>query len=153
MGKWNRISDEDLKIAVASSINVMAVLEKLGLKKAGGTHSHYSKRIKFLGIDTSHFLGHRSNLGKTFKVDRDPASVLVLRTVGSRQRALLLVKALIDVGVPHECDKCGQGTEWLGNKLTLDVDHINENWLDDRQENLRFLCPNCHSQFSRNLLQ
>ena len=38
------------------------------------------------------------------------------------------------------------------NTLTLDVDHINENWLDDRLENLRFLCPNCHSQFSRKLL-
>lgn len=38
----------------------------------------------------------------------------------------------------------------MGRSLTLDVDHKNNNWLDDRLENLQFLCPNCHSQKSRN---
>ena len=52
----------------------------------------------------------------------------------------------------YECNRCGQGPEWLGNAITLDVDHINENWMDDRLENLQFLCPNCHSQYSRNII-
>jgi len=59
---------------------------------------------------------------------------------------------MLESNVKHECSKCGQKPEWLGSPLTLDVDHVNKNWLDDRLENLRFLCPNCHSQFSRNLL-
>jgi RNA polymerase subunit RPABC4/transcription elongation factor Spt4 len=36
--------------------------------------------------------------------------------------------------------------EWNGKVLTLQVDHINGVNDDHRLENLRFLCPNCHSQ-------
>lgn len=39
---------------------------------------------------------------------------------------------------------CYNSGIWLNKPLTLDVDHINEDRLDDRLENLRFLCPNCH---------
>ena len=42
-------------------------------------------------------------------------------------------------------EKCGI-TDWHGNYLTLELDHINGTRSDNRQENLRWLCPNCHSQ-------
>ena len=41
---------------------------------------------------------------------------------------------------------CGNKGEWQDKKLTLDIDHINGNHRDHRLENLRFICPNCHSQ-------
>lgn len=44
------------------------------------------------------------------------------------------------------CSECGVGQEWNGKPLTLQVDHINGVSDDHRLDNLRFLCPNCHSQ-------
>jgi hypothetical protein len=52
---------------------------------------------------------------------------------------------LISAGVKYECSIC-HTNEWLGNKLSLHLDHINGINKDNRPENLRFLCPNCHSQ-------
>lgn len=147
-----KITDEQLTEVVANSRSMYGVLEALGIKLAGGSFSHYKKRIVGLGLSMEHFSGQAWNKGLKSPAKRSSESILVLREGGRRQKAHFLVRALIEMGVEHCCSKCGQKPEWLGNPLTLDVDHINENWLDDRIENLRFLCPNCHSQFSRNLL-
>lgn len=46
----------------------------------------------------------------------------------------------------NSCSLCGLGTEWNGKQLTLQIDHIDGNSKDHRLENLRLICPNCHSQ-------
>jgi len=56
-----------------------------------------------------------------------------------------LKKILITDGKQYKCDVCGI-KEWRGNKLNLDLDHINGDTFDNTLKNLRFLCPNCHSQ-------
>lgn len=45
----------------------------------------------------------------------------------------------------YECYECGI-SEWFGQRLPLHLDHINGMKNDHRLENLRMLCPNCHSQ-------
>jgi len=44
------------------------------------------------------------------------------------------------------CALCGNSGEWQGKPLTLQLDHANGRYDDNRLENLRWLCPNCHSQ-------
>lgn len=145
-----KTTDEQLREAVANSTSIASALRSLGLRAASGSYTHYSKRIKELGCDTSHHKG-RGNFGHTFSPSHKlpPEKILVKRTTGIRTTAKKLRRALTEIGREYICSECGQLPEWRGNALTLDVDHINQDWMDDRPENLRFLCPNCHSQFTR----
>jgi len=48
----------------------------------------------------------------------------------------------------HMCLKCGQGELWNGEPLVLQLDHIDGDNSNNARENLRCLCPNCHTQTS-----
>jgi hypothetical protein len=45
----------------------------------------------------------------------------------------------------HRCEACGI-SEWRGRPLSMALHHVNGDGHDNRLENLRLLCPNCHSQ-------
>lgn len=57
-----------------------------------------------------------------------------------------LARRMVSCGHKYKCDKCGNCGEWMNSPITLHVDHINGVHNDNRHENLRFLCPNCHQQ-------
>jgi hypothetical protein len=139
-------TDEALADAVARSISYADVLRRLGVPLSGGSHAYLATRIRAAGIDTTHFLGQAHRRG--LRAPRRLASeILVVLPPGSmRTKAPLLRRALVASGVEERCVKCRLGDRWQGAPLRLIVDHINGDWLDNRLENLRFLCPNCHSQ-------
>lgn len=110
-------------------------------------HAHISRRLKHYDIDTSHFLGRGHRRGKPSQNRLTPDQVLVKRARGSnRMKPATLRRALLEIGVPYRCAACGLTSEWQGRPLVLHIDHINGDYEDCRRENLRFLCPNCHTQ-------
>jgi len=59
-----------------------------------------------------------------------------------------LIKSRIikDKLLEYKCVKCGLTDSWMGSSIVLDLDHINGDNTNNSLDNLRFLCPNCHSQ-------
>lgn len=64
-----------------------------------------------------------------------------------RRRSRQHVKSrILMAGLKEErCESCGL-TDWCGRRLSLELHHVNGDGRDNRLENLRLLCPNCHSQ-------
>ncbi len=142
-----KYTKEVLTKLVSESLTVAEVLRKLGLKQSGGAHSHISKKIKEFKINNSHFLGSSFNTRLNYiHKKRTPDEILILRESGTRKVALQLRRALIEIEREYKCEICNLKDSWNNQEIRLEIDHKNNNWLDNRAENLRFLCPNCHSQ-------
>jgi hypothetical protein len=140
--KWTR---EILESVVSASTSVYDVLRRLGLDPVGGHHTNIHRRIKAYGLDTSHFQ-MPTRRGETMR-SRTPEALLVEQSAGHARRipSDRLKRAMTTLGVPERCARCGTEPTWRGHPLPLEVDHIDGNWRNNRIENLRFLCPNCHS--------
>lgn len=149
---------EMLSPIVESSLSYAEVLRRLGLKQTGGSQANIKRLVRKFGISTDHFLGQKRNQGDKHLGGPGKATaeeILILRDpLGPHEKAVRLRRALIDTGIAYRCAICEREPVWNGKPLMLTVDHLNGRRNDNRRENLRFLCPNCHSQtptFGRNL--
>ncbi|MCX5558032.1 HNH endonuclease [Streptomyces sp. NBC_00038] len=139
---------EELRRAVGEATSVAGALRALGKPCTGQLRALFRRWVHEDSLDTTHFLGQahqRGNPGPAFKRSED---VLVRHDGKRRTKTSQLRRALHEIGVPEKCAECGVGPEWLGKPMPLEVDHISGDWGDDRPENLRLLCPNCHAATS-----
>ena len=143
------VNEKDLVLAVRDSFSAAQVMRNLGLKPNSSRYKHILGEITRLNLSTSHWTGKSSNRGKSH-VGGTPKlasqDVLIVQRRNRKELSTRLRRAMIEHGIPYSCRECGLGPLWNGKKLTLTIDHINGNNLDNSPNNVRFLCPNCHSQ-------
>lgn len=143
--KWTR---EILEPVVAVSASINEVVRRLGLDSVGGHQANIARRIKAYGIDTSHFTPVVRTERMRYNQRRRSAEEILVQDTSVHARRIpsrRLTRAMIELGVEERCALCGIEPVWLGEPLPLEVDHIDGDWRNNSAENLRFLCPNCHS--------
>ncbi len=138
-------SDDQLKNAVTVANSYRSVIKILGLIPAGGNYVQVQSRAKELGLDTSHFTGKVWNKGTTYHSNSRPM-IEELLVNGSTVQSFKLKRRLYETGLKlPKCELCGWNRLSEDGRIPLELDHINGDHNDNRLENLRILCPNCHS--------
>lgn len=142
MRSW---TDEQLIEAVKTSTNLADSLRKLGFEPIGSHYHWLKKHIQRLKLSTAHFEKFKQKPNKTGQPIEFYLRAGISKTRKLKQR-------LIKEGILEDiCNSCGINS-WSGlvtaqqrTKLILQMDHIDGDNTNNRLENLRLLCPNCHS--------
>jgi 5-methylcytosine-specific restriction endonuclease McrA len=128
---------DQLLNAVKGSQSMADVVRKLNLNKSSNTYATLRKEFEHHKIVTQF---KKRNRGTT------PYSIEKIFCENSTyDRTTLRNRIIKEQILKYQCSECGI-IDWNGQKLSLQLDHINGISNDNRIENLRFLCPNCHSQ-------
>lgn len=124
------------------------VLRKMNISLKSGNYQTLLRYVNKYNIDISHLDGKAArilklrNFVKTNRVSNEDFFIKGEKRTGHNIKNRLINENLKE----HKCEECGCLPEWNGKPLSLQLDHINGDNCDNRLENLRFLCPNCHSQ-------
>lgn len=139
------LSDEAFIELIKSSHNIGEVLFKLNLTVEGNTwgYNQVRQRMREIGIDGTYFIGNTNEKSKGFQSTVSDEDLFTKNCKHTRR--VLRERILLNKALEYKCAICGIDS-WKGNPISLELDHINGINNDNRLENLRFLCPNCHSQ-------
>ncbi|MGD8784757.1 MAG: HNH endonuclease signature motif containing protein [Thioalkalispiraceae bacterium] len=140
--KLHKYTLQQLQEAVKASTSMRQVLQSLNVAPYGGNYDVLRKAIKVYALDTSHFTGQAWNKGKSLPARIPTESYLTneLPIQSYKLKNRLLKEGYFE----HRCVMC-KSTTWLDRPIPLELDHINGDNKDNRLNNLRLLCPNCHA--------
>lgn len=138
-------TEEQLVEAVKTSFSLRQVLSKLKLVEAGGNYEQVKRYIKELNLNSEHFRGKAWNKGMQ-GIGKPIYSLKEILIKNSHYQSYMLKIRLFKANLKNqECELCKWAQQSLDGRLPLELDHLNGDRHDNRLENLRVLCPNCHS--------
>lgn len=136
-------SDYDkMKDAIDNTDSIKEAMLHLGRIPSGGNYKHFRDWAKTHGIEIKR--GSRSVVGNPRM--RKHTNEDMFSVDSTCNRNMVRGRIITDGLIPYVCSVCGNNGSHNNLPLSLHLDHINGIGTDHRLENLRFLCPNCHSQ-------
>ena len=143
LNKVYSIPEQEFKKIVENNTTYVNMLREMGLSEKGGNSSKLLKRrISELNLSVSHL---EKSTDKAHASVRKPLEEILIQNSTYMNISRLKIRLVKENKLEYKCNECGNTGEWQGKPLTLQLDHINGINNDHRLENLRFLCPNCHS--------
>lgn len=142
--KLDKFSDAEILKILNGSTSYEGFLKSCGYSSGRSFHVREvgRKRLEKMGINYKDYLWGMRNK-RTFK-SKTPDEDFY--TKGTFRGSYLSRRIRKDEKIQYICDLCSNDGNWLGQKLTLQVDHIDGDNTNNEVNNLRWLCPNCHSQ-------
>lgn len=137
-----------MKAAIDSSSSIKEVIEKLGLRAAGGTHKFVKEAASAHGLSLPVY-DRKSQISEMSRFNKIPDDKVFVVNSKYSNRESIKKRLREDYGWEWKCmspDCPSPSPNWGGKPLSLQLEHINGVHNDNRIENLMFLCPNCHSQ-------
>ncbi len=143
--KKKRYSNKNIIDSAKKVYSIAQLLREIGLKPLGGNYKTIKRKLKELKIDITHFTGQGHLKGKTHNwTPRRPLEEILVKhsdyKTGNYLKKRLIKENIFD----KKCSIC-KLTKWTDCDIPLELDHINGETTDNRIENLRLLCPNCHA--------
>jgi hypothetical protein len=139
MGNRIKVTDDEIITAALTSPSGASAATKLGIKY--DTFRVHAKRLNVFNPNPA-----GKGISKPILDDRKFVLEDILNGKHPQYSTGKLKKRLIGEGIKdNKCESCGI-TEWNGTNIVMHLDHIDGNRYNHKIENLRMLCPNCHSQ-------
>ena len=138
----SRYTIETLKQEVEKSLCWSDVCRRVNVSVCTYNYKRLQNLCKENNISVDHF-----NIKKTFTRNKKIWTQETLLTTNSSPYRTVVKDFLKRNGLIKDvCEECGQQPVWNNKPLKMEMDHVNGDSTDNRLENLKFLCPNCHSQ-------